>query len=115
MSKNKDAKHRAKRFREEGLGLGAWQGRAGRGRDGEDQGKMTSTCDRCHRKDKTFRIPWTGDHLCKDCIDQDGDLQQMFAEIDSMVYDQQLHDLGIPTDLPDGMNMPVYIIEPDDI
>ena len=76
---------------------------------------MTGTCDRCRRKDKTFRIPWTGDHLCKDCIDQDGDLQQMFAEIDSMVYDQQLHDLGIPTDLPDGMNMPVYIIEPDDI
>ena len=57
---------------------------------------MTGTCDRCHRKGKTFRIPWTGDHLCKDCIDQDSGLQQMFAEIDSMVYDQQLHDLGIP-------------------
>ena len=37
------------------------------------------------------------------------------AEIDSMVYDQQLHDLGIPTDLPDGMDTPAYIIEPDDI
>ena len=67
---------------------------------------MTGTCDRCHCKVKTFRIQWTGDHLCKDCIDQDSGLQQTFA---------QLHDLGIPTDLPDGMNMPVYIIEPDDI
>ena len=38
MSKNKDAKHRAKRFREEGLGLGAWQGRAGRSGNGENQG-----------------------------------------------------------------------------
>ena len=46
---------------------------------------MTGTCDRCHRNGKTFRIPWTGDHLCKDCIDQDSGLQQMFAEIDSMV------------------------------
>ncbi len=75
---------------------------------------MTGTCDRCHRKGKTFRIPWTGDHLCLDCINKDDDLQQMFAEIDSMVYDQHLRDLGIPTDLPDGMNMPAYIIEPDD-
>ena len=42
---------------------------------------MTGTCDRCHRKCKTFRIPWTGDHLCKDCIDQDSELQQMFAVV----------------------------------
>ena len=38
----------------------------------------------------------------------------MFAEVDSMVYDQHLRDLGIPTDIPDGMDMPAYIIEPDD-
>lgn len=76
---------------------------------------MNGTCDRCHRNGKTFRIPWTGDRLCSDCIGKDSDLQQMFAEIDSMVYDQHLRDLGIPTDLPDGMNMPVYIIEPEDI
>ncbi len=75
---------------------------------------MTGTCNRCHRKAKVFRIPWTGDLLCSDCINKDGDLQQMFAEIDSMVYDQQLHGLGIPTDLPDRMDIPVYIIEPDD-
>ena len=75
---------------------------------------MTSTCDRCHRKGKTFRIPWTGDRRCSDCIGKDSDLQQMFAEIDSMVYDQHLRDLGIPTDLPDGMDMSAYIIEPDD-
>jgi hypothetical protein len=30
------------------------------------------------------------------------------------VYDQHLRDLGIPTDLPDGMDTPAYIIEPDD-
>jgi len=71
-------------------------------------------CVRCHRKGKTFHIPWTGDHLCSDCISKDSALQQMFAEVDSMVYDQQLHDLGIPTDLPDGMDMSAYIIEPDD-
>ena len=71
-------------------------------------------CDRCYRKNKLFRIPWTGEHLCSDCIGKDSDLQQMFAETDSMVYDQQLHDLGIPIDLPDGMDMPAYIIEPDD-
>jgi hypothetical protein len=75
---------------------------------------MTNTCDRCNRNVKTFRIPWTGDRLCSDCIGKDGDLQQMFVEIDSMVYDQQLHDLSIPTDLPDGMDTPLYIIEPDD-
>ena len=75
---------------------------------------MTGVCVRCNQKTKLFRIPWTGEHLCKDCIDQDGELQQMFAEIDSMVYDQQLHDLGIPTDLPDGMDAAAYIIEPDD-
>ena len=73
-----------------------------------------TSCDRCHRKCKTFHISWTGDHLCSDFIGKDGDLQQMFAEIDSMVYDQQLHDLGIPSDLPDGMDMPAFIIEPDD-
>ena len=30
-----------------------------------------------------------------------------------MVYDQHLHALGIPTDLPDGMDAAAYIIEPD--
>ena len=57
---------------------------------------MTGTC-RCHRKAKVFRIPWTGDHLCSDCIGEDSNLQQMFTGIDSMVYDQQLHDIGIQT------------------
>ncbi len=74
-------------------------------------------CDRCGARPaagKLFRIPWTGDRLCKDCIDKDSNLQQMFAEIDSMAYDRRLRDLGIPTDLPDGMDMPVYILETDD-
>ena len=74
-------------------------------------------CDRCGARPaagKHFRIPWTGDRLCKDCIDKDASIQQMFAEIDSMEYDRRLHALGIPTDLPDGMDMPVYILEPED-
>ena len=74
-------------------------------------------CDRCGARPaagKLFRIPWTGDRLCKDCIDKDRSLQQMFAEIDSMAYDRRLHDLGIPTDLPEEMDMPVYIFEPDE-
>ena len=76
---------------------------------------MTGVCVRCNQKTKLFHIPWTGEHLCSECIGRDSALQQMFAETDSMVYDQHLHALGIPTDLPDGMNMPVYIIEPEDI
>ena len=75
------------------------------------------TCDRCGARPaagRLFRIPWTGDCLCKDCIDKDRSIQQMFTEIDSMAYDRHLHDLGIPTDLPDGMDMPVYILEPDE-
>ena len=75
-------------------------------------------CDRCGAKlaaGRLFRIPWTGDLLCKDCIGRDSSLQQMFAEIDSLAYDRHLHDLGIPTDLPDGTDMPVYILEPDEI
>ena len=47
-------------------------------------------------------------------MNKDASLQQMFAEIDSMEYDRHLHDLGIPTDRPDGMDMHAYIIEPDD-
>ena len=74
-------------------------------------------CDRCGAAPaagKLFRIPWTGDRLCQDCIDKDASLQKMFAEIDSMEYDRHLHELGIPTDLPDGTDMHAYIIEPDD-
>ena len=74
-------------------------------------------CDRCGvspATGKLFRIPWTGDRLCKDCIDKDSNLQQMFVEIDSMAYDRHLRDLGIQTDLTDGMDMPVYLFEPDD-
>ena len=74
-------------------------------------------CDRCGAKAaacKLFRIPWTGDCLCKNCIDRDRSLQQMFAEIDSMEYDRHLRNIGIPTDLPDGMDVLAYILEPDD-
>ena len=74
-------------------------------------------CDRCGvspATGKLFRIPWTGDRLCKDCIDKDSNLQQMFVEIDSMAYDRHLRDLGIQPNLPDGMDMPVYLLEPDD-
>ena len=74
---------------------------------------MTGMCVRCHQKTKIFRIPWTGEHLCSECIGRDSALQQMFAEVDSMVYDQHLRDLGIPTDLPDGRDETAYIIEPD--
>jgi len=71
-------------------------------------------CDRCGAKasaGKLFRIPWTGDLLCKNCIDKDSSLQQMFAEIDSMSYDRHLNDLGIQTDRTDTL---AYIIEPDE-
>ena len=74
-------------------------------------------CDRCGVRlpaGKLFRIPWTGDVLCKECIDRDSSIQQLFAEIGSMAYDRHLRDLGIPTDLPDGMDLPMCIIEPDD-
>ena len=74
-------------------------------------------CDRCGAKPaagRLFRIPWTGDLLCKDCIDNDSSLQQMFAEIDSMAYDRHLRDLGILDDLPDGTDLSMCILEPDD-
>ena len=74
-------------------------------------------CDRCGARlpaGRLFRIPWTGDRLCKDCIDKDRSIQQMFAEINSMEYDRHLRDLGIPTDLPDGKDRLAYILEPDD-
>ena len=74
---------------------------------------MTGVCVRCNQKTKLFHIPWTGERLCSECIGRDSVLQQMFAETDSMVYDQHLHALGIPTDLPDGMDAAAYIIEPD--
>ena len=66
-------------------------------------------CDRCGVRPATgklFRIPWTGDRLCKDCIDKDSNLQQMFAEIDSMAYDRRLRDLGIPPISPTGWTCP---------
>ena len=74
-------------------------------------------CDRCGvspATGKLFRIPWTGDRLCRDCIDKDSNLQQMFAEINSIAYDRHLRDLGIPTDIPEGKDMSVYLLEPDD-
>ena len=75
-------------------------------------------CDRCGAKAaacKLFRIPWTGDCLCKNCIDKDRSIQQMFAEIDAMSYDRRLRDRRIPTALPDdGMDLLAYILESDD-
>ena len=74
-------------------------------------------CDRCGAKPaagKLFRIPWTGDCLCKDCIDKDRSLQQLFAEISSMTHDRHMHNPGTQTNLSDGMDMLAYILEPDE-
>jgi len=74
-------------------------------------------CDRCGARPaagKLFRIPWTGDRLCKDCIDKDRNLQQMFVEIDSLVHDPHRHNSEPRTDLSDGMDMLAYILEPDE-
>ena len=75
-------------------------------------------CDRCRARPasgRLFRIPWTGDLLCKDCIDKDRSLQQIFAEINAMSHDRRLRDRRTPTDLPDdGMDLLAYILEPDD-
>ena len=73
-------------------------------------------CDRCGAKPTTgklFRIPWTGDCLCKDCIDRDRSLQQLFAEISSMKHDRHLHDPSPQADPSDGMDVLAYILEPD--
>ena len=75
-------------------------------------------CDRCGAKPtagKLFRIPWTGDCLCKDCIDKDRSLQQLFAEISSMTHDRHMHNPGTQTNLSDGMDMLAYILEPDEM
>ena len=75
-------------------------------------------CDRCGAKAaacKLFRIPWTGDLLCKNCIEKDRSLQQIFAEINSMAHDRRRRERGIPTDLPDdGMDLLSDILETDD-
>ena len=74
-------------------------------------------CDRCGAKPaagKLFRIPWTGDCLCKDCIDRDRSLQQLFVEISSMKHDRHLHNQSPQTNLSDGMDMLMYILEPDE-
>ena len=74
-------------------------------------------CDRCGAgpaAGRLYRIPWTGDLLCKDCIDRDGSIQQLFAELDSMSYDRHLRDLGVRTALPGGNDMRLSIIEPDE-
>ena len=74
-------------------------------------------CDRCGAKPtagKLFRIPWTGDCLCKDCIDKDRSLQQLFAEISSMSHARRLHNPRSNADLSDEMDMLAYILEPDD-
>ena len=74
-------------------------------------------CDRCGAKPtagKLFRIPWTGDCLCKDCIDKDKSIQKMLAEIDSLAHDRRRHGSGLQTGLPDEMDMLAYILEPDE-
>lgn len=74
-------------------------------------------CDRCgakHAAGKLFHIPWTGDLLCKDCIDKDRGLQQLFGEIDSLVHDRHRHDSEPRTNLSDGTDMLAYILEPDE-
>ena len=74
-------------------------------------------CDRCGAKfaaGKLFHIPWTSGLLCKDYIDKDRSLQQMFAEICSMSHDRRLHGPAPQTDLPDGMDMLVHILETDE-
>ena len=74
-------------------------------------------CDRCGAPPtigKLFLIPWAGDCLCKDCIDKDRSLQQLFAEISSMKHDRHLHDPCPRADLSDEMDMLAYILEPDE-
>lgn len=74
-------------------------------------------CDRCGAKPtagKLFRIPWTGDCLCKDCIDKDRSLQQLFAEISSMTHERRLHKPRPGADSSDEMDMLAYVLEPDD-
>ena len=74
-------------------------------------------CDRCGAMpaaDKLFRIPWTGDCLCKDCIDKDRSIQKMLAEIYSMTHDRHLHAPSPQADLSDGMDVLAYILEPDE-
>ena len=76
--------------------------------------KLCDSCGAKHAAGKLFRIPWTGDLLCKDCIDKDRSLQQMFAEIDSLAHERRRRDSGPRTNLPDGMDMLAYILEPDE-
>ena len=63
---------------------------------------------------KLFHIPWTGDCLCKECIDKDCSIQQMFAEIYSMEHERRRHEPGARTDLPDEMDALAYILAPDE-
>ena len=74
-------------------------------------------CDSCGARltaGKLFHIPWTGDLLCKNCIDKDRSLQQMFAEISSISHERRLHDPSLQADLSDEMDMLAYILEPDE-
>ena len=74
-------------------------------------------CDRCGARPaagKLFLIPWTGDRLCKACIDRDSSLQRMFAEIESISHDSRSRKSGTPAGLPDGADMTAFLLEPDD-
>ena len=74
-------------------------------------------CDRCGAKPtagKLFLIPWTGDRLCKACIDGDSSLQRMFAEIESIAPESRSRKSGTPAALPDGADMTAFLLEQDD-
>ncbi|MBR3688791.1 MAG: hypothetical protein IKL85_06935 [Lentisphaeria bacterium] len=74
-------------------------------------------CDRCGARPaagKLFRIPWTGDLLCKDCIDKDRSLQQILAEISSMSHDRRPHNPCPQSGLSDETDMLAYILEPNE-
>jgi len=74
-------------------------------------------CDRCGARPaagKLFLIPWTGDRLCKACIDRDSSLQRMFAEIESIAHDSRGRKSGTPAGLPDGKDVTAFLLDPDD-
>ena len=74
-------------------------------------------CDRCGARlpaGKLFRIPWTGDCLCKECIDKDCGIQQMFADICSLKHGRRRNEPGPRSDLPGEPDMLASILEPDE-
>ena len=77
-------------------------------------GKQGDRCGARPAAGKLFRIPWTGDLLCKDCIDKDRSLQQILAEISSMSHDRRLHNPCPQSGLSDETDMLAYILEPDE-